>query len=269
MRFTKTLLGILGAVLLMSAATFAQSNVRYDTNYVAFNTKVCWEAATNTGIDFCLRRSASGALSFEKADGTLATLNFAGGSATDGYFIVPAASCGFRTSGTAGATNNTIVNDGASFTPVIQGSSTAAGASNNTLTCNVIIPTRLTAGKGITITDITVAYGVQTTALTSLGAPTISTITLPTPGTAETASTVTPVAIAPALTVTPVVGSANLGLTTAGSYFTEKVAIASPFLALNSDLTLVQFAQVFAQSAAAAQLISVPGLIVHYNVNPL
>lgn len=212
-----------------------------------------------------------GNATFSTASGRLAVCNTTGtgwvyiGAGSTGAFFVPPGACTFNVTGTAGTNNNLIIPTGASFTPALLASTTAAGASNDTLTCMVLPPTDLTAGRGITVNDVVVFYGVQTTALTSLGAPTLGTITFPAAGTAETPSAVAPVT-AGAVTVTPVVGSANLGLTTAGAFFSEKVALNTP-VTFTTDLQYLYFAQIFAQSAAAAQIVNVPGLVVHYSRN--
>lgn len=176
--------------------------------------------------------------------------------------------CAWNATGTLGATTGLNLQAiGASFAPVNSISTTAAGASTDNLTCNIHIPQRTTASKGVMLLDCTIYYGVQTTALTSLGAPTLNTITMPTPGTAETASTVTPVSLG-AVTVTPVVGSANLGTTTAGAFFSEKVALNTPVF-LNTDLQSIQYNQTFVQSAAAAQIVNTPGGVCHAVTVPL
>jgi hypothetical protein len=72
----KSRISSIGLVLCLALAcltsAFAQSNLRYDTNFVAYNTKLCFESALGTGPDICLKRSAAGALSFERPDGTAA-----------------------------------------------------------------------------------------------------------------------------------------------------------------------------------------------------
>jgi hypothetical protein len=195
---------------------------------------------------------------------TITDLRVAGYFPNSADFIIPfgPGDCAWATSGTAGAAATLgLLQSGASGTMVLQQTATGAGASNNTLTCNIHLPQRTSAGKGYTLNDCTVYYGVQQTALTSMGAPTLSTITMPTAGTSETPSTVTPVSLG-AVTVTPVVGSANLGLTTAGAFFSEKVAL-NASVAMNTDLQSIIFQQVFAQSAAAAQTVNTPGGVCH------
>lgn len=193
--------------------------------------------------------------------------NVAGNVAlNDGYFIVTPGACAVKASASAGATNSTLVAVGASFTPAIEGNTTAAAT--QTVSCLINVPTRLTVGKGITIQNVVLEYGVVTTAFTSTTAPILSTITFPASGTSETPSTITPVAAPGTLTVLPVIGSANLTAQTAGAFYTEKVTLNTP-LSVNTDLVNVLFQQGFVQSAGATSLLDVTGLIVHYSINQI
>jgi hypothetical protein len=186
-------------------------------------------------------------------------------AATDNLLYFPAGACAWNASGTPTGTNG-LTATGASFVPTVQAQTSGAGATNDTLTCWIPVPSRLTTGKGSTLNDCTILYGIQTTALTSLGAPTLNTITLPAPGTSETPSTVTPASLG-AVTVTPVVGSANLGTTTAGAFFSENIALNTPVI-FNTDNKVILYQQVYAQSAAAAQIVQSPGGYCHFQSNP-
>lgn len=183
----------------------------------------------------------------------------------DGYFIVGPSSCFAAVSGTAGAGNNTVVIDGS--VPALKASSTNAGASNATFTCNIQLPTRLTSGKGATIQDVTYLYSVQTTTATSMVASTLTSFTAPAPGTGETASSATLVAFGGTLAQTPVVGSANLTSVSAGQYYSEKVALGTPAVLANFQSLVFTFQ--INQTAAAAQIVTTPGLIVHYSIPAL
>ncbi len=194
---------------------------------------------------------------------------------TDGAFWVPASACGWSTTGTwasqvavaTGGPNiqglTTLATSGA--TPLVNQISLAAAASANTLNCTVTLPQRLTAGKGVVVTDVTVMYGVQTTALTSISGAALSTITYPT-GASQTASTVTPVAITGTVTASSTTG--NLGLTTAGAFRSSKLTLATPFNMV-TDLQQLIVTEVFNQSAASAQIVNTPGVLVHYTLVPL
>ena len=187
---------------------------------------------------------------------------------TDSYEFVGAnGPCVGTTSGTAGTGNNTVILDGS--TPALKISSTNAGASTSTLTCNVAdLISRTTAGKGSTITGFTVVYSVQTTTATSMGTPTLTSVTFPTPAASETASTATPVAAAGGtLTMTPAVASANLTAVSAGQYYTESISLGTP-LQLNNALKNYLLTFTIGQTASAAQIVTIPGIYVSFTNVP-
>lgn len=193
--------------------------------------------------------------------------NVAGNIAlADGYFVVPPSACGASTSGTAGTGNNTIILDGS--VAALKVASTNAAPSNNTFTCSITVPSRLTSGKGVIIQDVTFLYSQQgsATGLTMAASPTLQSFTAPVAGTSETASSATLVARGGTLAFTPAVASANLTAISAGQYYSEKVALGTPFT-IGTDLLNLQFSITFAQSGSTATLITTPGLIVHYKIN--
>lgn len=150
------------------------------------------------------------------------------------------------------------------FAPVYQ-TQTTAGAATITNTCDIpCVGLRTTVGKGCTaVAGIGFIYGVQTTPATSENAPVCGFVTFPAPAAAETPSTVAFVN-AP-VTALPVIGSANLGLTTAGAFVTQYAAITTPPSLPSAAGVVYQklfctFS--FAQAAAAAQIINTPGAIV-------
>lgn len=177
---------------------------------------------------------------------------------SDGYFWVEPSSCWFINTTYTGTPAFLVL--GASNVFVLN-QTTNSAAGTETLTCNISLPTRLATNRGVTIKDIVTVYGVQTTALTSVGTPTLSTITLPAPAATETASTVTPVAVTGTFTNHTV--TSGLGTTTAGSFWTVKSTLATPF-ALTSDLTQLVFAIPFASTTTGVLTINTPGLMVHY-----
>jgi hypothetical protein len=146
------------------------------------------------------------------------------------------------------------------FAPVYQTQSTGA-ASTSTFTCEIPCPMRSTFGRGCSsIMGFAFFYGVQTTAATSENAPVCGTVAFPVPGAAETPSTVAFVN-AP-VTAVPTVGTANLGLTTAGAFVNQFVSITTPISLPTAAGTIYQklfctFS--FGQTAAAAQVINTPG----------
>lgn len=181
---------------------------------------------------------------------------------TDGFFEVSPTACTFfpttvtqtTTYAALGASNVFVVN-----------STTSSGAGSTTISCNISVPTRLTANKGVYITDITVPYGLQTSAATSINGASLATITLPVAAASETASTVTPVAIAGTLTQSSTTG--NLATTTAGAFWTSKVSLATPWHA--SDLQNLVFQLAFNNTVASVLTVNSPGIIVHYQLSPL
>lgn len=148
---------------------------------------------------------------------------------------------------------------GASHVSVFQVSSSAAATHN--WSCLIQCPTRMAAQKGCTVLGFAFYYGIQTTAATSEGAPSCGVITLPVPGASETASTVTPVAST--ITAQPVVGSANLGTTTAGAFFTQYVSFNTP-LALNGPYQVAVCNFSLVQGGAAAMATNSPGGTMFY-----
>jgi hypothetical protein len=146
------------------------------------------------------------------------------------------------------------------FAPVYQVQTTAAAATI-TIGCEIPCPGRSSFGKGCSaIAGFAFYYGVQTTAATSENAPVCGTVAFPVPAAAETPSTVAFVSVP--VTTIPVIGSANLGLTTAGGFVTQYVSITTPPSLPTAAGTIYQklFCTLsFAQAAAAAQVINTPG----------
>jgi hypothetical protein len=177
---------------------------------------------------------------------------------TDKVFYVPPTQCTFAP--TTLTTTNTYIQTGSSNTFVLNGTSNAA-AGTNTLTCNIVIPTAVTALQGAVITDITGYYGSQTTAPTSIGTATLGSISFATPATGAAASTVTPVSFGG--TITNTVPTAITTVTTAGSFLPIKSALGTP-VTLSTDNQILVYKLPFVQSAASAMTINTPGLIVHY-----
>jgi len=185
---------------------------------------------------------------------------------TDAAFFVPPSACNAATTGTAGTGNNTIIVDGS--VPALKASSTNAAGSHSVFTCMITVPTRLTTGKGATLTYIEYNYSVQTTTATSMVTPTLSYFLAPVAGTAETASSATLVAAGGTLTSLPVTASANLTAVSAGQYYTQRVTPATA-VAMNIDHQVLVFTFELDQSASAAQIVTTPGLFVHFTDVPL
>lgn len=181
-----------------------------------------------------------------------------GGQADKAFWVSPG-NCTFAP--TTLTTTNTLIQVGASNVFVLNGTSNAA-AGTNTLTCNIVIPTAVTALQGAVITDITGYYGSQTTAPTSIGTATLGSISFATPATGATASTVTPVSFGG--TITNTVPTAITTVTTAGSFLPIKSALGTP-VTLSTDNQILVYKLPFVQSAASAMTINTPGLLVHYS----
>jgi hypothetical protein len=181
-----------------------------------------------------------------------------GGQADKAFFVSPA-NCTFAP--TTLTTTNTLIQVGASNVYVLNGTSNAA-AGTNTLTCNINVPTAVTALQGAVITDIVGYYGSQTTAPTSIGTATLGTISFATPATGAAVSTVTPVSFGG--TITNVVPTLITTVTTAGSFLPIQSTMGTP-VTLSTDNQLLVYKLPFVQSAASAMTVNTPGLIVHYS----
>lgn len=183
---------------------------------------------------------------------------------TDATFFVPPTACFGKASANAGSGDGTLILDGS--VPALKSSATAAA--NLQFSCTIFVPSRLTANKGFTITDITYLYSPQTTAPTSMVASTFKSFTAPAAATGETASSATLVDRCATCVQTPVVGSGNFTALSAGQYYSEKVALGTPYK-VNNDLQGFVFTFELDQSAASAMIVTTPGLYVHGISSPL
>jgi len=182
--------------------------------------------------------------------------------ANDGYYFVAPGACQVTATSGAFAAGSPAVTRLAANHLVLQATTTAA-ASTLAVTCDLTPPSKLTAGHGATINDITVFYGVQTTAFSSISAATVSSVSYPAAGGAA-AGTVA--AIGGTLTVTP--GTLQTALTTSGLLYTEKIAFGTAY-AVNTDVQKISYDQVFNNTAAAALTLQFGGALVHYTYVPL
>lgn len=199
-----------------------------------------------------------GAMSGLAAGAQVSCVNSRWGTQSDRMYYVSPSNCTFAP--TTLTTTNTYIQVGASTVFVLNGTSNAA-AGTNTLTCDIMLPTRLAILRGTQITDITLMIGSQTTAPTSLGTATLGYIQFPAAATSETASTVTPVTIGGTVTTTS--PTLITTVTTAGSFLTIKHTF-STAVNLSTDLQILRYTMPFLQSAAAAMTLNTPGLLVHY-----
>lgn len=190
----------------------------------------------------------------------------------DNFYVVPLGACAWGSSGgtVTPSTSQGLLAVGASLTNVLQ-IATTTGTETATLSCDIAPPSRLTTGKGITITSAIVEYGNSTGNLASMNLPTLSTITMPAPSTSETPSTVTPVGVGGTITTTPAVASANLTAVTAGAFYSEAVSVGTP-LVYNSSLTTptkLILSQGFVGPSSASLTLYAGGVVVYYITNPL
>lgn len=193
---------------------------------------------------------------------------------TDGYYFVPPEQCHIAlTTGTyaanpanCGGASAPGVCRAASGNPVLQLTTTAA-ANTTDMVCDITPPSRLTAGKGVTITAVDYLFGYQTTALTSIGTAVPNSVTY---GAAGAAAQGTVASIGGALTVTAGTSHGTPGATTTGGQcYHESISFGTPY-AVVVDSTRLTLQNTFVQSAAAATVLQICGAIVKYsNINGL
>lgn len=181
---------------------------------------------------------------------------------SDYSWFVPPTSCVGATTGTPGTGNDTLIVDGS--VPALKISATSGGASVNTFTCTFEVNSRLTAGKGVTLTSLDFLYSPQSTTATSQTLSTMNSFTGPVAAASETASSATLVAAGGTVTQVPVVASANLTAVSAGQYYTSRAVFGTP-IAVNSARQTFVFTFVISQSASAAQIVTTPGFWVNAN----
>ncbi len=183
----------------------------------------------------------------------------------DYVFYVPPTQCTFAP--TTLTVTNTYPQIGTSTLFVLKGISNAA-AGTMTLTCNIVLPTRVTSTRGAVLKDITLEIASSATGSgvvpTSVGTSTLGTITFPAAATTETASTVLPVTIGGTVTTT---GAGSTGfltaVTTDGSFYTIKHTY-STAVSLSTDLQMLVYTMPILQSAASVSTLFTPGLFIHY-----
>lgn len=161
--------------------------------------------------------------------------------------------------------------------PVMQVATTnAAVISTNTITCNVPVPSRVSAGRGVYVVDATFMYGLQQAggvnatqvaveaSGTMNGVLVFSQVTYPAAGAAETPSTVAPVRWdAGTLVLNPAKAAFNSLVTTAGSFFSQKFTPATP-MAMVSDFVQYFVSLPILCNTTQATTINSPGVLIHY-----
>lgn len=194
------------------------------------------------------------------------------GYMSDGAYFVPLEACGLNlTAGALAAASTTGQLPGivraAAGNSVLQISTTAA-ANTTQLDCDITPPTRLTSGRGVIVTGVQVYYGYQTTALTSITGPTVNSVTLPAAAGGAAAGTVVTTA-GGTLTTTAGTSHGTPGaVTTSGQCYSELTTFGTPFAATSGNVRLT-YEEAFAQSAAAATVLQICGVVVQYQNAPI
>lgn len=201
----------------------------------------------------------------------LGTVNQVVANLQDGVYNVPLGACGAAL--TTGAYAANPANSGALSAPALVRTAageqalevtTSAAASALTVDCDLTLPTRLTTGKGVTVTGYNFFYGNQTSALTSITLPVVNTITFPAPPSATPLGTVA--TAGGTITLNPV--APTLTTTTAGLCNAFNATFATP-VALNSGNVKLETTIVLNQTVAATTVYQVCGVQVLYQNNPL
>jgi hypothetical protein len=196
------------------------------------------------------------------------------GSTTGGTLTTPAAvaNVNLYANTWTGLINSSTTAPG---TPVIQISTTNAGTANNTVSCQLPVPSRTNTSRGVYLADVVWIYGLQQAAANSTqvateasgllnGVVAFGKITLPAPGASETPSTVAQArADAGTMVLLPAKASFNAGTTTTGAFATQKITPATPF-AMTTDLTLYFANFTVLHAVTTASTLQVAGVMVHY-----
>ena len=173
----------------------------------------------------------------------------------DGLLMVPVSNCAFTPTTTAFTTSG-LARLGAN--QIAWSGTTNTTAGTITMTCDLGLEGRTTAGLGFIMKDVAVQYGVQTTALSSIAAPTLKTNAYPAYG---GAAGDTLASVGGTLTSTP--ASLQLATTTSGNFYNADFTLGTPLTL--SDQTKVSFEMVFTTAGTTATTLQVSGLLVHGN----
>ena len=188
-----------------------------------------------------------------------------GYQSTDGWFFVPASNCGSTLTPTAYTSGYPVFHPVATGESVLEIGTTSTGGAVE-LTCAVSVPSRLTAGKGVALTAVSLLYGEQTTALSSIATATFKSITFPTSTAGGAAAAGTVAQAGGTLTVTPT--SLQTATTTSGLCYNEKMTFATP-IGVTTDNTEYALDQVFTTAGSTASITQVCGVIVYYSNDPI
>lgn len=145
---------------------------------------------------------------------------------------------------------------------------TTTTTATHTVICKISLPSKLTAGHGVIISDVVLNYGNSTGNIATCNAPTVGSQTNVAAGTGETPASATLVSAGGSLTVTPVVGSCNTTAVSAGQFYTEKIAFGTPIV-MNTDQQTIYVTQSFVGPTNATFTLNIGGMDVHYSLMPM
>lgn len=196
------------------------------------------------------------------------------GSTSGGTLTTPAAVTNVNVYATTwtGLINSSATPPG---TPVLQIATTSAGTATNTASCQIPLPSRTNASRGVYVADATWVYGLQQTGANATqvaveasgtlnGIVAFGKIVLPAPAASETPSTVAQArADAGTIVLTPAKAAFNAATTTTGAFATQKIAPGAPF-GLTTDLTLYYANLTVLETASSASTLQVAGVMIHY-----
>lgn len=208
----------------------------------------------------------------------------------DSFQFVGPGNCVYSTTGGTLATPTAVTNVGvyevksnglinssatAPGTPVMQVATTNSGTATNTVSCAVPVPTRANISRGVYVADATWVYGVQQTDVnatqvaveasgTMNGIVAFGKIVVPTAAASETSSTLAQARWdAGTMVLTPAKASFNNTVTTAGRFYAQKIAPATP-AAMTTDGTAYYVNLTILCTATSATSIQVAGVLIHY-----
>jgi hypothetical protein len=180
--------------------------------------------------------------------------------------MVPLGACGMTLTTGALGTSTTGANPGivnvATGEGVLQAISSSA-ASAMTFDCDITPPSRLTSGKGLTLTGVRVFYGYQgAAALSSITGPAINTVTFSAAGGAAAGTVASAGGV---LTTTAGTSHASPGAaTTTGQCYSELSTFGTA-ITINSDLVRVTLEEVFNHTTASAATYQVCGIAIDFS----
>jgi len=184
------------------------------------------------------------------------------GTSTDNEVFIPATTAGCLVTPTTATVASPQLYVRAALNNTVYSVTTNAAAGSFEIDCDLAqgLATRLTGGKGLSITAINVLYGMQNVVPTSIADAIFGTITYPAVGGAASGTVTQPLAS----TVTPGISHSTPVATTSGQCYKEGNVLTVP-LVFTSLIPRLTYSQVFSQTAASATVVQVCGFQVLYN----